>query len=287
MTLSINLLPGSYQSNLARSARVRILKIVTLYSSLLMIPIVTVLYLLNNLPQPEISPLANHDQPEVIRQSLTERKESLAYYLSASQKYLDNARSQSKLTATRQTKSDKIKIVSLLNESLRSANSAVKYYPESSESFAQRAKVLRALAVIDPSAADQAISDEKIAADLGGGNVPKVNPEDLILYQPIQEASLSDNVIIALPEDDSVAEIESMLDVNATRGTAVIKAGETTVTVNSIHVTNDNLVYFTPDKDTQNEILSLSSKNATKNEFTLKLTQSLSYDLPITWWIVK
>lgn len=285
MPPTINLLPQSYKSTLKRK---RLIKNTSLYSALLIIPVLASLYLVASEPAAPITPLANSDQPEIVRQSLSDHKEPLAYYLSAAQKYLDQARAISRQTASHQTSSDKQKIISFLNESLRSANNAVKYYPDNSESYTQRAKVLRTLAVIDPSASDQAESDEKIASDLGStGNIPHINPEDLILYQPVQEASISDNVIIALPEDETIAEIDTNTDVNATKGTAILLAGETTVTVVSSHVTNDNLVYFTPDKDTQNEILSLSSKSESEQKFTLKLTSPLPYDLPITWWIVK
>lgn len=286
MPTQVNLLPKHYQ--VAKPSRFYHKKGFRL-GAIALLPIALVSYFTILQPaQPLVSPLANPDQPEIVRQSLQEDRQPLAYYIAASQKYLTQARTVSRQKGVNQTAGDKNKIISLLNESLKHANNAVKYYPQSPESYQTRAKLFENLAVLDDSAQGKADQDLALAAKLGAGeSVPNISPADLIEYSPIQEANLNKNVAIAFPEDEKVVDTVLEEESNALRGTAIIAAGETSIVVSSEFVTNDNLIYFTPEGDTLNEIISLKSKSEKNQEFTLKLSNPLPHDLTITWWIVQ
>lgn len=282
-----NLLPKGYKPNVSVWAKVR--RSFKPYMAIAVFPVALIVYFIARPTEPLVSPLANSGQPEMVRQSLNDSKQSLAYYLAASQKYLDQARALAKQKGVNQTESDKQKIISLLNESLKHANNAVKYYPNSPESYQQRAELFKNLAALDASAQAKADKDLTLAAQLGSKEekAPDVRPEDLIQYTPIQEATLAQNVAIAFPEEEKVVEVEAEEDSNALRGSVIIPAGSTEVVVSSEYVTNDNLIYFTPEGNTSNEIVSLKSKSEKKKEFTLALSNPIANDLVVTWWIVQ
>lgn len=255
----------------------------------LLIPTLITGYHLAQKPRVLLSPLNHADQPEIVRQSLTETKEPLAYYIATSDNYLSRARVLSNSLGDNQTQDDKNKIVSLLNQSLKSANNAISNYPSSPLGFQQRAKVYQIVAYIDPTAGPKAERDITIATQLAKGELKAqdIKPEDLINSQPLQEASLLDNIAIALPEDNKTADNQAEEISNSKRGTATIKTGEQEVIVTSEFVNDDNLIYFTPVGSTQNEVVSLKSKSELNSEFTLHLSAPLPYNLEITWWIIE
>ena len=251
-------------------------------------------------PVVPISPVANANQPAIVRQSLADSHESLAYYVAASQEYLGQARALSQRLGNSQTDSDKQKIIDLLNQSLIMANDAVAYFPQSPEGFATRADLLDVVTTIDPSVKSQADADRQIAGKLGKGSATAVAPADLVRAAPLQEAALIKTVAIALPGDGGPAPVTGAGADNTAKGIAVIKAGQTSVTVSSPDVTAANLVYYTPESDLHGSILSLSSKNTCdpaipynlspkpcRPSFTLSLDSPLNSDLNISWWIVK
>ena len=251
-------------------------------------------------PTPPISPVANADQPAIVRQSLADSHESLAYYVAASQEYLGQARALSQRLGNSQTDSDKQKIIDLLNQSLIMANDAVAYFPQSPEGFATRADLLDTVAAVDPSVKSQADRDRSVAAKLGKGTATAVAPTDLVRAAPLEEASLIKTVAIALPGEVSTAPVTATGADNTAKGTVILKAGEKSVTVSSPDVTAANLVYYTPQGDLHGSILSLSAKNTCdlgselskssepcRPSFTLSLDTPLATDLVISWWIVK
>ena len=238
-------------------------------------------------PVVPLSPVAHADQPAVVRQSLADSHESLAYYLAASQEYLKQARALSQQLGSAQTDADKQKIVGLLNASLMMANNAVAYYPQSPEGFATRADLLDTVAAVDPSVKSQADHDRAVAGKLGKGTATGLSPADLVRTAPLEQATLLKNVAIALPGDKTITPVAASGVDNTSKGIVTLKAGQTSVTVSSPDVSADNLVYFKPESDPHSSILSLSTKDVTHHSFTLTLDSPLTTDLPISWWIVK
>lgn len=288
--MRINLLRDYHiQSHLRAKKKKFSIKNKYILATIIIFPALLTGYYLSQKPNTLLSPLNHADQPEIVRQSLTETKEPIAYYIATSDDYLSRARVLANSLGNNQTQDDKNKIVSLLNESLKSANNAVSNYPSSPLGFQQRAKVYQLVAHLDPTAGPKAERDLTIATQLAGGELraQDITPEDLIRSQPLQEASLLDNIAIALPEEDKVADQEAEEISNTKRGTTTILAGDQDVIVNSPYVTNNNLIYFTPVGSTLNEVISLRSKSQTNQEFTLHLSAPLPHDLSITWWIIE
>ena len=240
------------------------------------------------------SPLAYPSSAPLVRQSLVEPdKQPLIYYLSASGEYLRRARELSNKLGMNQTNADKQEIITLLNQSLLMANNAVVFYPSAPESYAVRAKIFETISVLDPSASEKAQKDKIIATELGENKAPVIPPADLIRYEPIEEASLLNQVAIALPQEDRVGELDGEKEDNAEKGTITIPAGQTQVIVKSSSITPENLVYFTPLGNLLSSILSLTSKTTCEvqekdclGSFTLAISQALPHDLAIDWWIV-
>ena len=210
--------------------------------------------------------------------------QSLAFYLSTSQSFLDEARQLANSNPA-QTPADKEKIISLLNQALASANQAVNLYPADSRAYQQRAAILFSVAHLDPAVkplAEQDLATAQSLANTAGqpASTPAVNPLETL---PIEQASLAQNVIVANPSDPAEPDLSDPSS-NVTKVTVVLPAGQQELKIKNEKLKIDSVIYLIPQEPTRNHPVYVKSK--TSASFTLAIDQPLPTDLTIDYWII-
>ena len=157
-------------------------------------------------------------------------------------------------------------------------------YPQDPRSYQQRAAVLFSVAHLDPSVRPLAEQDLASAQALAGSDtppLPQINPLDTL---PLEQAALSQNVIIASPDSPPTASAQTQTGSNVTKATAVLPAGQTELKIDNWNLKIDSVIYLIPTQSTQNHTLYIKSK--TSGSFILAIDQPLATDLAIDYWII-
>lgn len=237
-----------------------------------------------------LSPLAQ-DQPEEVKEE-PERIYSLDYYLNLSQSFLEKATRLANDNQN-QNKTEKLKIINTLNQSLKAVNQAIEYYPDQPEAYLTRAQLYQKIKHLWPEVDQLAKNDLEIANQLmvnseqppqPNSSTENTHPLDFI---PAQKADLAQKITIAAPEEKkSIKDSESEITTNALSGTGVLPAQETEVTIQNQQLTPDSLVYVVPKGDIDNQVLYIKSR---KNNqwFKVGLDQPNDKDIQFSWWIIK
>ena len=208
---------------------------------------------------------------------------SLSFYLGTTQESLAKARDLANSNPA-QTPADKQQIITLLNQALASANQAVAAYPQDPRPYQQRAAVLFSVAHLDPSVKPLAEQDLQAAQSLAGPNpppLPRINPLETL---PLEQASLSQNVIVASPDLPAITSASTAVDSNVTKATVALPAGQSELKTDNWKLETDSIIYLIPQSPTQNHTLYIKSK--TSGSFILAIDQPLNYDLTIDYWII-
>lgn len=211
------------------------------------------------------------------------RGQSLAFYLSTSQSFLDEARKLANSNPA-QTPADKGKIVALLNQALAAANHAVSFYPHHPQAYQLRATVLFSVAHLDPSVKPLAEQDLQVAQSLTGGQTPKLPDLNPLETLPIEQASLAQNVVIAAPESGSNLPDVALAKSGVTKSTAILPAGQTELKTENRQLETNSVIYLIPQGNTLNHPVYVKSKASAS--FVLAIDQPLPTDLTIDYWII-
>lgn len=95
--------------------------------------------------------------------------------------------------------------------------------------------------------------------------------------------TMSRELVVAAP-GNTTSPYEDTIGSSALSGTATIPAGQTTMTIENVHVTDAAPVYVTPTGAT-NATLSVTAKKA-GSHFTVSLDSPQNTDTPFRWWIL-
>ncbi|MFC1711699.1 hypothetical protein ACFLZ1_03885 [Patescibacteria group bacterium] len=235
-----------------------------------------------------ISPLSeNQENTETAKAE--EQIYNLDYYLHLAKSFLGKATVLANNTPDQQDV-EKVKIINTLNEALKAANLAIKYYPQRPEGYLTRAQVYEKVKHIWPELETRSKQDlltaKKLMENVETANVPLENEAQPINFIPTQKANLASNITIASPGEDTTPEAqESSLDTNAASGTGILEAGKTEIIVNTQQVTPSSQVYVVPAGDGDNKVLAVKSKK--ENEwFKVNIDSPSDKDLVFKWWII-
>lgn len=263
--------------------------------------IIIVSFLASKTPD-QSSPIVNSPPTQtVIGSNYEEKQNSITYYITTSQSFLNQARSLAQ--NNQQTGEDKKKIVKTINQALDLANQAIALYPYDDRGFAQRANIYTALIPFIPSSADLAIQDLKEALKLNRQNTQYHSQlADLYLSReggesagrqtigtqelPLEQASIKGRVIIASEEKQALTETQlSQVSINAKTGQGLIPAGQKEITINNKNVAADKQIVIVPIGSTQNKVLHLVARKDSE-WFSVGIDSPISTDIRFDWWIV-
>ena len=113
-----------------------------------------------------LSPLAQKSSSDGKAGPLPDEKiYRIDYYLSLSDSYLKKATKMAN-NNPQQTQTDRLKIITALNNALKAVNQAIKYYPDKPEGYLTRAKIWQNTQHIWPELADKVEQDLQTAQKL-------------------------------------------------------------------------------------------------------------------------
>ena len=221
-------------------------------------------------------------------------------YLYVSQRYFSDAQTLSQ--KRQQTDEDKKEIIGKLQQAIDTISEGISLYPKRSELWTQRANIYTAIQGIAPLAGKAAASDlehvqrltshkEQISPSLQGLELVK---DQQALRQSSGQAlrldagQASRDVLVAAP-DETTSPYKDSKESSAFSGTATMPAGQTSLTIENIHVTDAGPIYVVPMRqpaDQTNATLSVISKQTGKS-FTVTLDNAQSTDVPFQYWVTK
>ena len=271
---------------------------------------------------PLLSPLA--DNPLEIKTIKPEKIYSLEYYLHLAKSFLAKATRLAN-DNTQQTETDKVKIITTLNEALKAINQAIDYYPNRPEPYLTRAQIYQKLENLWPEArkkaqADLTKADQLLNNQTDTANIPLEKEAQPLNFIPAQKAQLATNITIAIPEQEqkSINE-QNSLTTNTLSDTGILKAQQTETKIYTNQLTPDTLVYIVPKTNPDNQVLYLKSRNnyqqqkETNNQennqdqtnqpdnnqqsnqpnqnnqgwFIVATDKPLNKDIEFNWWLIK
>jgi len=94
-------------------------------------------------------------------------------------------------------------------------------------------------------------------------------------------------IVIANNSEQSTVNSEQSanFETNATAGQAILKAGQTELTIKNSNVTDKSLIYLTPVSGTQNKVLYVKAKKGGE-EFTAAIDVPIDSDIEFNYWII-
>jgi len=118
--------------------------------------------------------------------------------------------------------------------------------------------------------------------DVNGNEVSSINASGSAAFNDLSTQGLT---IAGANNATASAEVNGVINTNATVGTAVIPAHTADITINNPKVTDYTLVYVTPTSTTENYVLYVKSKQDGK--FVVGFTNPIDVDVNFNWWIVQ
>lgn len=235
-----------------------------------------------------VSPISDNQQLEP--STKPNRVYQMDYYLSLSNSFLQKATRLANDNPN-QTSEDKQKILSIINESLKAADQAIEYWPNSPEAYLNRSNIYKTIQHLIPEAGQKAENDIQIAKsimkDPHASFTPqsKNKPLDLV---PAEKAQVAKNIIIAEPKEagSKINDLRSTTETNALLGTGMLMAGETEVIIENTQFKENDLIYVAPKGDDQNQVLYIKSR-AQGEWFKVGIDKALDKDLEFRWWLIK
>lgn len=202
--------------------------------------------------------------------------------ITLSQGFLNKAVSLSQQTP--QTDSNKQQIISFLEQSLDYSNKAVLTQPNNPQTYLLRAQILTSIGQTNPQAIYRAEEDLEMAQKLANGqsvSLPQsINPLDIL---PSRQASLTQDLIVAAPQESSSSTASAENSSNATTTSVTLLAGQTQLQVSSSKITPSSYIYLIPQQKT-NQPVYISSK--TTGSFTISTNKPLNTNITIDYWII-
>ena len=123
-----------------------------------------------------------------------------------------------------------------------------------------------------------------------GENPPEIKeiPSSIELL-PQEQASLSQNLIIAAPKEENDQSQDSQINLNAIAGEATLLANKEEIKIINNNIDDQKQIYIAPKGDIQNRILYIKTKNASDGEkyFVVAINKSLDQDIQFKWWIIE
>ncbi len=209
-------------------------------------------------------------------------------YLYLSQRYFNDAYILSQ--KRQQTDEDKKEILRNLQKAIDTISEGIDLYPNNVKLWIQRANFYTSIQSIDPQAKNAALYDIQKAQSISQHNYNQPPPADgssdfLKGLEVVKDQQAdSRDVIVAAPEEGT-SPYEDSSQSSAFAGTAIIPAGQTSVTIENIHVTDAAPIYVVPTIQT-NATLSVMSKNAGLS-FLVALDNPQTTDIPFQYWVTK
>ena len=222
--------------------------------------------------------------------------QSLNYYLSLARSLLEKATRLAN-DNPHQTEVDRLKIINLLNRSLKAANQAIETYPNQPEAYLIRAQIYQRTRRIWPQTADLAEKDLAVAKKLLRS--PEASAQELfadylpdkdtspIQFIPAQQAQLAENLIIAGPDSDlKTTSSQTDQQTNALSGQALIPAGQAETIINLPALAANDFVYLLPQANPDNHTLYVKSRKQGA-WFKAALIKPTKEDFKFDWWVIK
>ncbi|MBU4397683.1 hypothetical protein KKC08_05985 [Patescibacteria group bacterium] len=104
------------------------------------------------------------------------------------------------------------------------------------------------------------------------------------LDSPVLQTSVSQNLVIAAPQDSKNINVNNLTNSNALSGEDTLPANQEKITINNSNITPTSQIYLTTTKGGKNQSLQILSKS--KNSFTVGLNTSYNQDIEFKWWII-
>ncbi len=242
-----------------------------------------------SLPTAVVSPLSQENFPVVTTTATTTNSTvySASQYISLSQQYFQDAYTLSQNRA--QSEEDKKEILGKLQKAIDIISEGINRYPNRSELWMQRASIYTAIIKVAPIAQEAATVDLKQAQALSQHSPNQPNPPNhpnppngLELVKDQQ--ALSGNVIVASP-GETTSPYATNTDSSAFSATAILPAGQTSMTIQNTRVSDTGPIYIVPKTNTT-AILSLTNKIAGQ-EFTVTVDKAQDIDIPFQYWVTR
>ena len=105
---------------------------------------------------------------------------------------------------------------------------------------------------------------------------------------PQEQASLSQNLIIAAPKEENNQNQNSQINLNAIAGETTLPAGEEEIKITNNNIDDQKQIYIAPKDNIQNRILYIKTKNGRDGEkyFIVAINKPLDQDIQFKWWII-
>lgn len=210
---------------------------------------------------------------------------SPTYYIALSQRYFADAQTLSQ--NRQQSDEDKKEIIAKLQLAINTISEGIVTYPTRADLWVERANIYMAIKSIAPQAEQAAIQDIQVAQRLtqhsfpNPPNTPNL-PNGLELVKDQQ--AIARNVIVAAP-DETPSPYTDTKEGSAFSGTATIPAGQTTMIIPNINVTDASPIYVVPTTQTSATISVISKKAG--ESFTVTLDSAQTTDVPFQYWVTR
>ncbi|MBU1088691.1 hypothetical protein KKA02_02325 [Patescibacteria group bacterium] len=104
------------------------------------------------------------------------------------------------------------------------------------------------------------------------------------LDSPVLQTSVSQNLVIAAPQDSKNINVNNLTNSNALSGENTLPANQEKITINNSNITPTSQIYLTTTKGGKNQSLQILSKS--KNSFTAGLNIPCQENIEFKWWII-
>ncbi len=238
-----------------------------------------------------LTPLTEQKQetPRYKQTASEEKIYSLDYYLHLAKSFLGKATRLANDNPT-QNETDKAKIINTINEALNAANQAIKHYPKSAEGYLLRAQIYQKVEHIWPEVKEKREKDLKTANQIlnkPDPNLPQEDQAQPLDFIPMQQANKQSNIIIAEPnQEQKQQDTQTKTDINANKGEAVIKAGQTEIRIQTSKLKQTSLIYTKPTTKTENQTLYIKARNNQEGWFIIAIQKDIKEDITFTWWLI-
>ncbi|MBI2404576.1 hypothetical protein HYV22_00125 [Candidatus Gottesmanbacteria bacterium] len=185
-----------------------------------------------------------------------------------------------------QTEEDKKEILANLQKAINTISEGISLYPNTAELWTQRANFYLAIQSIAPQAKEAALHDIEKAQSISqhSPSAPSSPSQPSGLELVKEEQVNSRDVIVAAP-DEATSPYEDTKETSAITGTATIPAGQTTLTVENMYVTDESPVYVVP--KTQIPAVLTVVKKISGSGFIVALDNAQTIDISFQYWVTK
>ncbi|PIS15067.1 hypothetical protein COT63_01890 [Candidatus Shapirobacteria bacterium CG09_land_8_20_14_0_10_38_17] len=172
-----------------------------------------------------------------------------------------------------------------INNALQSYQKLLSLLPQENPQYQPLQEEIKALKTLLAKADTETNSTLQIVNE----NPPEIKEPSSIELLPQEQASLSQNLIIAAPKEENSQSQNSQIDLNAVAGEATLPANKEEIKIINNNIDNQKQIYIAPKGDIQNRILYVKTKNAESEEkyFVVALNKPFNQDIQFTWWIIR